>query len=156
MSRLTLKEIQKLIKDFEESNLTELELEYEEIKLKLSKNKEARIIEKPVINQVEEVNINENSGVRLDTTPLLPENTIKSPLVGTFYESSSPGTKPFVQLGDMVKKGDVVCIIEAMKIMNEITSDIDGIVQSINFKNGEVVGYDDPIITVSINATHSN
>lgn len=75
--------------------------------------------------------------------------TIKAPLVGTFYAAPSPDQKPFVQVGDTVKKGDVVLIIESMKLMNEVTSDIDGVVQEILVKNGEAVEYDQPLMILS-------
>lgn len=74
---------------------------------------------------------------------------IKAPLVGTFYAAPSPDQKPFVQVGDTVKKGDVVLIIESMKLMNEVTSDIDGVVQEILVKNGEAVEYDQPLMILS-------
>ena len=74
---------------------------------------------------------------------------IKSPIVGTFYASSSPDQPPFVQVGDTVKKGDVVMIIESMKLMNEVQSDMDGTVQEILVKNGEAVEYDQPLMILA-------
>lgn len=74
---------------------------------------------------------------------------IKAPLVGTFYAAPSPDQPPFVQVGDTVKKGDVVLIIESMKLMNEVTSDVDGVVQEILVKNGEAVEYDQPLMILS-------
>ena len=85
--------------------------------------------------------------------PAVPQKpagkTIKAPLVGTFYAAPSPDQKPFVQVGDTVKKGDVVLIIESMKLMNEVTSDIDGVVQEILVKNGEAVEYDQPLMIIA-------
>lgn len=72
--------------------------------------------------------------------------SIKAPLVGTFYAAPSPDQPPFVQVGDTVKKGDVVLIIESMKLMNEVTSDVDGVVQEILVKNGDAVEYDQPLM----------
>lgn len=74
---------------------------------------------------------------------------IKSPIVGTFYASSSPDQPPFVQVGDTVKKGDVIMIIESMKLMNEVQSDMDGTVQEILVKNGEAVEYDQPLMILA-------
>lgn len=74
---------------------------------------------------------------------------IKSPIVGTFYASPSPDQPPFVQVGDTVKKGDVVMIIESMKLMNEVQSDMDGTVQEILVKNGEAVEYDQPLMILA-------
>ena len=68
-------------------------------------------------------------------------HTVKSPMVGTFYRSSSPGAAPFVQVGDTVKEGDTLCIIEAMKILNEIESDKSGTVKQILCENGQAVEY---------------
>ena len=68
-------------------------------------------------------------------------HTVKSPMVGTFYRSSSPGAAPFVQVGDSVKEGDTLCIIEAMKILNEIESDTSGTVKQVLCENGQAVEY---------------
>ena len=86
-------------------------------------------------------------------TPAAPKapagKAIKAPLVGTFYAAPSPDQPPFVQVGDTVKKGDVVLIIESMKLMNEVTSDVDGVVQEILVKNGEAVEYDQPLMILA-------
>ena len=71
---------------------------------------------------------------------------IKSPMVGTFYASSAPNKPPFVKLGDKVKKGQVVCIVEAMKLMNEIESEFDGEVVEICVNNEDIVEYGKPLI----------
>jgi acetyl-CoA carboxylase biotin carboxyl carrier protein len=76
---------------------------------------------------------------------------IKTPIVGTFYRAPSPESQPFVDLGSQVKKGDVLCIVEAMKSMNEIESDVDGIVQEILVENGKMVEYDQPMFRIKIN-----
>lgn len=73
---------------------------------------------------------------------------VKSPLAGVFYAASSPDAAPFVQAGDRVKKGDTLCIIEAMKLMNEIASDVDGKVVEICVGNGQVVEYDQPLFRI--------
>ena len=141
---MTLKEIQKIIKDFENSELTELELEYKEVKLKLSKNK---ITEAIKITDINNNHIEENIESIVPKINL-QEEEIKSPLVGTFYAAGSPDAKPFVSIGDTIKKGDTVCIIEAMKIMNEITATHDGVIDVIHFENGDAVGFDDLLFTV--------
>lgn len=73
---------------------------------------------------------------------------IKAPIVGTFYAAPSPDQPPFVQVGDRVKKGDVILIIESMKLMNEVTSDTDGVVKEILVKNGDAVEYDQPLMVI--------
>ncbi len=75
-------------------------------------------------------------------------HVIKSPLVGTFYRSPSPGAPPFVEVGDVVSPGQVLCIIEALKVMNEIESDIKGKVEKILVENGETVEYGQPLFLI--------
>ncbi len=77
-----------------------------------------------------------------------PTVTITSPLVGSFYRSASPETQPFVQIGDKIKKDQVLCVIEAMKLMNEIESHVDGIVTAILKQDGERVGYGDQLFII--------
>ncbi len=81
--------------------------------------------------------------------PAVPEgHAVKSPMVGTFYRSASPAAKPFVEIGDTVKKGQTICIIEAMKLMNEIESDADGVVKAILIENGQPVEYGEPLVVI--------
>lgn len=75
-------------------------------------------------------------------------NVVKSPIVGTFYAASSPDKAPFVTIGQQVKKGDVLMIIESMKLMNEVQSEFDGTIAEILVKNGEAVEYDQPIMII--------
>lgn len=77
---------------------------------------------------------------------------VKSPIVGTFYRSSEPGAKPFVEVGDTVRKGQVLCIIEAMKLMNEIDSEYDGEVLSIYVENGQAVQYGERLFAIKLRA----
>lgn len=145
---MTLKEIQTIIKDFEKSELTILELEYKDIKLKLSKNKNDDLTIKEMKS-----NYNNTTSEQNIIVPKIniPEGEIRSPLVGTFYSASSPESDPYVNVGDKVKKGDVVCIVEAMKIMNEITAETEGVITDIHFDNGDAVGFDDVLFTVKSN-----
>ena len=76
-------------------------------------------------------------------------NSINSPMVGTFYASASPGAKPFISVGDLVKEGDVVCIVEAMKMMNEIKSEFSGTVLSVKVENSEPVEYGQTLFELS-------
>ncbi len=75
-------------------------------------------------------------------------NVVSSPMVGTFYRSPSPSSPPFVEVGSQVKKGDVVCIVEAMKMMNQIEADHSGVVEAILVGDGEPVEFDQPLITI--------
>ena len=81
-------------------------------------------------------------------TPVETGHIVKSPMVGTFYRSSSPGAKAFAEVGDTVKAGQPVCIIEAMKIMNEIEADKDGVVSKILVENGQPVEYGQPLFII--------
>jgi len=80
--------------------------------------------------------------------PAAAGHTVKSPMVGTFYRSSSPGAAPFVQIGSVVKEGDTLCIVEAMKILNEIESDKSGTVTQILCENGQAVEYGQPLFII--------
>jgi len=81
--------------------------------------------------------------------PAEPEgHIVKSPMVGTFYRAASPGSKPFVDVGDAVKEGDTLCIIEAMKLMNEIESDAAGVIKAILVENGQPVEFGQPLFVV--------
>ena len=78
----------------------------------------------------------------------IPGHVVKSPMVGTFYRSASPGAKAFVEVGDSVKSGDTICIIEAMKLLNEIECDKDGVVKAILVENGQPVEYGEPLVVI--------
>ena len=75
-------------------------------------------------------------------------NIVKAPIVGTYYRSPSPDKPPFVKIGDKVKKGDVIMIIESMKLMNEVQSEFDGVVERILVTDGQAVEYDQPIMII--------
>lgn len=137
---MKLTDIQKMIKDFEASNLTELSLEFEEAKLKLSKNALYQATPQPIQQVLAPIEKEVVSKPQASA-----KNPINSPLVGTYYAASSPQSKPFCEVGKAVKKGDVLCLIEAMKIMNEITAPKDGVIVKIHAVNGQVVGMDDPL-----------
>ncbi len=77
------------------------------------------------------------------------DHVVKSPMVGTFYRSAAPGTKPFVEVGDPIKSGETVCIIEAMKLLNEIEADRDGVIKEIFLENGEPVEYGQPLFSIA-------
>ena len=77
-----------------------------------------------------------------------PGHTVKSPMVGTFYRSANPGAKPFAEVGDAIKEGDPICIIEAMKIMNEIEADKSGTVKRILCENGQAVEFGQPLFII--------
>ncbi|MGA0351325.1 MAG: acetyl-CoA carboxylase biotin carboxyl carrier protein [Acholeplasmataceae bacterium] len=138
---MKLSDIQKIIKDFEKSSLTELSLEFEDTKINLSKKQETSQPQTSVVPAQQAETIAQTQS----NTSKVSNNVVKSPLVGTFYAASSPKSKPYVEVGTKVNKGDVLCLVEAMKIMNEITAPKDGVILKIHALNGQVVGIDDPL-----------
>lgn len=128
--------IRQILEIFENSKVSFMDLEVGDIKIKLEKK------ETPVSV------VQENFSIPMEPEKKAEARSIKSPLVGTFYEALKPGSKPFVQLGQKVKKGDVVCIIEAMKSMNEIKSDVEGTIVEILIKDGDMVEFDQPIFVI--------
>lgn len=136
--------IEKLVKMVSDSDLTELTLEDNEQAIVIRKEKE--IVEAQVIPQAVAAPVAQQPAAapaaaeeKKDDTP--KGKPITSPMVGTFYMASSPGAKPFVEVGQTVSTGQVVCIIEAMKLMNEIESEVSGKVTQICVKDGEAVEY---------------
>jgi len=138
--------IKKMINVLEESNLEEIEFQrfWTRVKISKTKSQDASISltnlktgETQKIGPSEETQKNENNFL-----------TIKSPMVGTLYRAPSPEAPPYVDVGDYVMKGDVVCIIEAMKIMNEIESDVKGEIVEVLISNEEPVEYNQPLFKV--------
>lgn len=138
---MDFKQIQTLIKEFEKSSMTVLEIEHEGFKLKLSKNKGE------VLTRVESNNVSPVGEVAHEEVKVQGYE-VKSPLVGTFYMQNSPKDKPFVSIGQRVEAGDTLCIIEAMKIMNEITAPISGVIDSIKVSNASPVGFDQVLMVI--------
>ena len=147
------KAIQELIKTIDESGLYSLEIDSDGTRIKMSKGPEQVIIGSSDTNTKAVVKVQEEpKAIALEATnikiaekpeSLVDENlhTIKSPIVGTFYASASPEKPNFVNIGTQVKKGSVVCILEAMKLMNEIESDVDGEVVEVLVKSEDMVEY---------------
>lgn len=149
------KAIQELIKTVSESNLNLVELEAEGIKIKLEKKQEIISVER-IPEVVKTIAVEEQSPVI--SKPVIAGEKVQeikkegiivtSPIVGTFYISPSPDSAAFVAVGSNVKKGDVLCIIEAMKLMNEIQSEVDGEVVEILVQNEQMVEYGQPLFRI--------
>jgi len=141
---MDLDQLKKIMKIFESSSLSELEIEEGETRFRLAKKRE----EGSVISEEERVSLfrdkkkieKEKEGKGLFS--------VKSPLVGTFYRSPSPEEEPFVEIGDKVTVGQTLCIIEAMKVMNEITSEVPGRIKEIMIENGHPVEYDQKLFLI--------
>ncbi|MFY9269343.1 MAG: acetyl-CoA carboxylase biotin carboxyl carrier protein [Candidatus Manganitrophaceae bacterium] len=138
---MDLNEIKKLIDLMSETALTEIEIEEEGRRIRL--RKEALPAEK-------ERGVSPFLPAQVQGEPPIPIETkgeegqfavVRSPIVGTFYKAASPDTDPYVELGDTVKKGQILCIVEAMKLMNEIESDVDGKIVEICVEDGTAVEY---------------
>ncbi len=150
---MDLRKLKKLIDLVEESGIAELEVTEGEEKVRIVKNGgrsggEYMMMQPQHMQQA----LAAPAAAALAAAapaPAQPEgNIMKSPMVGTFYRSSSPDSKPFVEIGDTVKKGQTVCIIEAMKLMNEIEADHDGVVKAILVENAQPVEYGEPLIVI--------
>jgi len=151
---MDLRKLKKLIELVEEYSITELEITEGEEKVRISKSitytQSPAVVPQQVAavvaatdtsGQTEEPDDPKSAG--------LPSgHIVKSPMVGTFYRSSAPGAKPFVEIGQMVKTGDTLCIIEAMKLLNEIEADRDGKIKAILLENGQPVEYGEPLFVI--------
>lgn len=139
---MEIDDLKGLIELLKETDITELQVEKDGSKVKIKREKLLSSIEisKPIAAA-------EKSAVEIsDETQRLV--TVTSPIVGTFYRSSSPEAEPFVQAGTRVKKGQVLCIIEAMKLMNEIECEAEGVVMRILVENGQSVEYGEPLFLI--------
>ena len=147
-------EIKKLMDDMGDSKLTELEIEFPDgtkISLKKEDGKKLVAPAPAVVPQVQPpMNIIQaQAPVEVKNEPAKVEgNVVKSPMVGTFYSKSSPTAECFVKVGSKVKKGDTLCIIEAMKLMNEIESEFDGEVVDILVNDEDMVEYGQPLFII--------
>lgn len=147
---MQIKEISELIELIEGSAIEEFELERSGVRIRIRKGAgavQSRVtaLEVPSDSPVEVMPGGEPEG---GTSTERPTKMFKAPIVGTFYSSPKPDAEPFVKIGDVVHKGSVVCIIEAMKIFNQIESDIEGEVVRILVENGQPVEYGEPLFEV--------
>lgn len=147
-NKMEFENIIKLINTVSESNLTSFEYEEDDVKIKLGAEKKV-IIQSESVDYVKHSNSSpiEISAEQTKSTEI-DGNVVKSPLVGTFYNSASPDDAPFVSIGDTVKKGQTLGIIEAMKLMNDIECEFDGVVVEILVNNEEVVEYGQPLFVI--------
>ena len=152
---MDLRKLKKLIDLVEESGIAELEVTEGEEKVRIVKSGRpasdtAVMLAAPApVAVAAPAPVAAAAPAPAPAAPAQPEGfEQKSPMVGTFYRSASPGAKPFVEVGDAVKKGQTVCIIEAMKLMNEIEADADGIIKAILVENGQPVEYGEPLVVI--------
>ena len=158
---MDLDEIKLVLEMMREHDLAEFELERDGVKLRLRKNMSNQWNGAgqplPQVTFVPPLAPVANDGGAPATPVLAPANEdidlaiVKSPIVGTFYRQSEPGAKPFADVGQAVKKGQVLCIIEAMKLMNEINSDCDGEIVKVYVENGQAVHYGERLFAIKPN-----
>ena len=155
---MDLRKLKTLIDLVEASDISELELTEGEEKVKISRqNNKAQSLApvnyvqqpiQPPVNQQTQAQTEEFLG-KVDTTSIDNKDAITSPMVGTFYRAASPDSAPFIDIGSTVKKGETLCIIEAMKILNEIESDKEGTISKILIENGQPVEFGQPLFEIS-------
>lgn len=145
------KKIKQIIELFEDSSVASMDLEIDDIKIKLEKQSTTVVNAAPQVQTVAVApTIETVEAVKEDSAKVVEVNKdyVKSPLVGTFYASATQGGKPFVEVGSKVNEGDVICIIEAMKVMNEIKAHRSGTVSEIKVKDGDMVQFDEELIAI--------
>nr|WP_307991909.1 acetyl-CoA carboxylase biotin carboxyl carrier protein [uncultured Niameybacter sp.] len=144
---MDIKLVKELINEFKECDLTRIKLKNNEFELELERSTSIQVAPTSMMTPqvaTAQININEQKPVEEKVEGII----IKSPMVGTFYRASSPDQPPFVQVGSKVKKGDTICIIEAMKLMNEVEAEQDGEIIEILVENEEMVEFDQPIFRI--------
>lgn len=141
-------DIKKLIDDMGNSKIDELKIEFPDgIKISMKKDKTPLA---PIVpaEAVQHIIVPEKKEQKEKEESKEEYKVVKSPMVGTFYSKSSPNAKPYVKMGQKVKKGDILCIVEAMKLMNEIESEYDGEIVEICVEDGEMVDYGKPLFKI--------
>jgi len=141
---MDLRKIKKLIEMLQESDLSEIEVKEGEESVRINRKKgNVEIPQQIIAAQVQKKEAVENGD-----EPEENLSYIQSPMVGTFYRSPAPGKPPFVEIGQKVKKGDTICIIEAMKMMNQVKSEFDGKIVDIKVENGQPVEFNESLVSI--------
>ena len=154
---MELEKIIELIHTVSESNLTQFTMEEGNLKISMKTDKQTKVIASPqaaaavpaaMVTETVQAAVPAQENAQQTQEEILDGNVVKSPLVGTFYNAPSPDAEPYVKEGDTVKKGQVLAIVEAMKLMNEIESEFDGTVEKVLVSNEEVVEYGQPLFVI--------
>ena len=147
---MDLRKVKKLIELLEESGLSEIEITEGEDKVRITKggkqSPQVKAIE--TTQETEALSVTKPADVNAQTKNNNSFHEIKAPMIGTFYQSPDPDSEAFVKVGDPINEGDTLCIIEAMKMMNQIEADKSGTVDSILVEDGEPVEFDQTLITI--------
>jgi acetyl-CoA carboxylase biotin carboxyl carrier protein len=151
---MDIRKVKKLIELLEESGISELEISEGEESVRISRHPRMGMQVAPQAAQVYQAPLPATSAPApaaasaAERPPRNDEHTVTSPMVGTYYASASPGAKPFVEIGSEIKVGQILCIIEAMKMMNQIESDKEGRITAMLAKNGEPVEFGQPLFII--------
>jgi acetyl-CoA carboxylase biotin carboxyl carrier protein len=149
---MDLRKLKTLIDLVSESNVSELEITEPEGKVRIVKGSaggsQAGAVPSPVFQAAPAATVAAPAPAAAAPEAAPQGHTVKSPMVGTFYRSSSPGAKPFVEVGSTIKEGETICIVEAMKILNEIEADKSGTVARICCENGQAVEYGQALFVI--------
>ncbi|ODC03970.1 acetyl-CoA carboxylase, biotin carboxyl carrier protein [Terasakiispira papahanaumokuakeensis] len=156
---MDIRKVKKLIELLEESNISEIEIQEGEESVRISRHAtngvavNAPMMYPPMAPQAPMAAPAAPAAATQDNVaeqaPAQPSgHQVKSPMVGTFYSAPAPGAKPFITEGQPVKKGDTICIVEAMKMMNQIEADKDGVVEAVLLADGEPVEFDQPLVII--------
>ncbi len=151
---MDLRKLKKLIDLVQESGISELEVTEGEEKVRIAKHAPAAAAPVNYVAQIPAAApaaapVAAPAAAAAPAANALPEGqVVKSPMVGTFYRASAPGAKPLAEVGQSVSSGDVLCIIEAMKLMNEIESDATGVIKAILVENGQPVEFGEPLFII--------
>ncbi|MBS9403983.1 acetyl-CoA carboxylase biotin carboxyl carrier protein [Halomonas sp. TRM85114] len=154
---MDIRKVKKLIELLEESNISEIEIQEGEESVRISRHPNGTNWQQPApyaYSQPQQpaphaTTPPPSSAEPADETPVFRGHAVSSPMVGTFYRSPAPGSKPFVEIGSSVKKGETICLIEAMKMMNQIEADRDGVIEAILVEDGEPVEFDQPMLVIA-------
>ena len=154
---MELEKIIELIHTVSESNLTQFTMEEGNLKISMKTDKQTKVIAAPqaaaavpaaMVTETVQAAVPARENAQQTQEEILDGKVVKSPLVGTFYNAPSPDAEPYVKEGDTVKKGQVLAIVEAMKLMNEIESEFDGTVEKVLVSNEDVVEYGQPLFVI--------
>ena len=145
---MDLRKLKKLIEMLQESDLNEIEVKDGEESVRINRKKEIVNNSTQFISQNKLDNLSKAQPIEEDNKGLLDLIDVKSPMVGTFYRSPAPDKPPFVEIGQKIKVGDTLCIVEAMKMMNQVKSEFNGTIKDILVENAQPVEFDEVIITL--------
>jgi acetyl-CoA carboxylase biotin carboxyl carrier protein len=145
---MDLRKLKKLIDLVEESGIAELEITEGEEKVRISRNNTSNAPASAVVTPAPAPVAPAAAPAAEPVPPQAEGHVLKSPMVGTYYRAPTPGAKPFVEVGQTVNEGETVCIIEAMKLLNEIEADRSGVIKAILVENGQPVEYGHPLMVI--------